>query len=143
MSLTAWLGSNIFDIVSTVGVIGSLWFTSLAFWAEARARRVSNHVQITANHREIWKLCLMLPALDRVSDEKMDLVQFPVTNAELIFVNLVIAHLNTAYYALRSDVTVDVEALRRDVSNFLSLPIPSAVWEKAKPYQNEIGRAHV
>jgi hypothetical protein len=31
---------------------------------------------------------------------------------------------------------IEYDGLRRDVAGFFSLPVPKAVWQKAKPLQN-------
>ncbi len=38
---------------------------------------------------------------------------------------------------MRDELTVSPEGLRRDVSEFFSLPIPAAVWNKFKVLQND------
>ena len=65
---------NWFDLLSTVGIVGSLWFTAVAFRSEARTRRTANLLIITANHREIWKEFSRNPALARVVDPTADVV---------------------------------------------------------------------
>ena len=54
-----------------------------------------------------------------------------------MFVNLVILHISSVYYALQDELVITLEGLRRDVSEFLSLPIPKVIWEKTKLLQND------
>ncbi len=70
-------------------------------------------------------------------DQREDLRHQECTREEEIFVNLVIAHLVTVFYAGKSGLVFKLEGLRRDVAWFFSLPIPSSVWEKAKVLQND------
>ena len=50
--------------------------------------------------------------------------------------NFVTLHLSNAYYAMKDEMVVKVEGLRKDVGSFFSLPIPGAIWEKTKQFQN-------
>ena len=61
----------------------------------------------------------------------------PLTEAEQVFVTLVIHHGTRAYYAMKDQLVVKVEGLRRDLAQFLSLPAPRAVWERIKVLQND------
>jgi hypothetical protein len=91
---------------------------------------------ITANHREIWKEFLDNPKLARVHDALADTTKQPVTDAEQVFVALVILHTNGVFYANKDRLVIEYEGLRRDIAQFFSLPIPKAVWAKAKLLQN-------
>jgi hypothetical protein len=137
-----WLAENSFNIVGTVFGSG-LWFTAfsirkdaIARKEETNARRIANLLAITANHREIWKEYLNNPKLTRVRDAAADTAKQPVTDAEQVFVSLVIAQTNNAYYAVSDKLVVEYEGLRRDIADFFSLPVPKAVWRKSKPLQN-------
>ena len=54
-----------------------------------------------------------------------------------MFVNMVIQHVNSVYYAMSDQLVVKHEGLRRDIAEFLSLPIPKSVWGKIKQFQND------
>jgi hypothetical protein len=74
--------------------------------------------------------------LIRVCDATADLTKHPITDAERIFVTLVIVHVNSVYYALNDELVIEYEGLRRDIAQFFSLPIPKSVWEENKQFQN-------
>ena len=137
MGIWGWLADNSFNLLSAVGIIGGLWFTALSFRSEAKTRRIANLLSITANHRELWKVYLTDKELVRVRDASANTDKQPVTEAERIFVNFVIQHLNTVYYAMNDQLLIKVEGMRRDIAQFLSLPIPREVWEKIKVLQND------
>ena len=61
----------------------------------------------------------------------------PITREEEIFVNTVVLHISSVFYATRDDLIIKQEGLRRDVSWFFSFPIPIAVWQKSKVVQND------
>jgi hypothetical protein len=125
------------ELVSIVGVIGSLCFTAFSLRSETKTRRISNLLAVTANHREVWNTFLAHKDLARVRDATANPLAQPVTDAERIFVNMVIQHLNSVYRAMNDQLFVKLAGLRRDVAQFFSLPIPRDVWEKVKVTQND------
>jgi hypothetical protein len=136
MGIWEWVSQNWFDFFTSVGIIGGLWFTAVSIFLDAKARRVANLLTITRNHREIWKEYLHNGDLARILDANADLEKAAVTDAEQVFVTLVIIHTSTAFYAMDHRLVVEYEGLRRDIAEFFSLPIPKAVWLKSKPLQN-------
>jgi hypothetical protein len=137
MGISGWLANNPFNLLSAAGVIGSLLFTAISLRSETKTRRIANLLTITANHREIWKEFLNNPKLARVRDAGADTIKQPVTDAERVFVTFVILHMSSVFHAMSDQLVVKVEGLRRDIAQFLSLPIPSDVWEKIKVLQND------
>ena len=137
MGIGAWFADNAVSLITAFGIVGSMFVATMAFRSEAKTRRVANLLSITANHRELWKAYLNDSGLSRIRDGAAQTGKQPVTEAEWIFVNMVIQHLNTVYYAMNSQLVVKVEGIRRDIAQFLSLPIPREVWEKIKVLQND------
>ena len=132
-----WFAENVLPALNALGVVSGLFFTAASFWLDAKARRIANLLSITKNHREIWADYYRNPALARILDTCADVVKKPVTREEEIFVNMVILHLGSVYYALRDELLIKQEGLRRDVWWFFSLPIPLAVWERTKVLQHD------
>lgn len=137
MEFWDWLADNSFNLLSAVGVIGSLWFTSVSLRSETKTRRIANLLTITANHREIWKIFLTDKDLARVRDASADTTKQAITDAERVFVTFVIFHMNSVFYAMSDQLVIKVEGLRRDIVQFFSLPIPREVWENIKVLQND------
>ena len=137
MEIGGWVSQNWFNLFSVIGIIAGLWFTAFSLRSETKTRRVANLLTITANHREIWKEFLNNPKLARVRDAAADTAKQPVTDAERVFVTLVILHINSVYYAMSDQLVVKYEGLRRDIAQFFSLPIPQAVWDRMKVFQND------
>jgi len=137
MSFGEWFTQNWFDLFSSVGVIAGLAFTAFSLRSDTKTRRVANLLTITSNHREVWKEFLNDPGLARVLDASADLNSKPLTREEEMFVNLVILHASSTYYALKDKVVIKLEGLRPDVAEFLSLPIPNAIWKTVKATQNK------
>ena len=137
MGAGEWISQNWFELFSSVGISGGLWFTVISLRSETKTRRVANLLTITANYREVWKEFFHSPELARVIEPSADVVKQPVTPAEEFFVNLVISHTSSVYEALKDELVIKQEGLRRDVRLFFSLPIPNAVWIKTKLLQNQ------
>ena len=137
MGFEAWLSQNWFNFFSTFGIIGSLWFAAVTLRSDTETRRVANLLTITANHREVWKEFFGKPELARVVDPLADVSKQPVTPAEEFFVNMIVSHTSSVYEALKDDLLIKQENLRRDVRSFYSLPVPNAVWFKTKLLQNQ------
>jgi hypothetical protein len=137
MVVLTWVDMNWFNLLQSGGIIASLLVSAAALRLDANARRTGNLLEITENHREIWSYLYTHPELSRVLDASVDLKRVPVTTEEELFVNFLVLHLNSAFYAMKKDVYVKPEGLRRDIQLFFSLPIPDAVWEKVKALQEE------
>lgn len=138
-----WLTDNWFSLLNAVGIIGGLLFTGYSLRSETKTRRIANMIALTQGHRDIWKNLVNLPQLGRVLEPDAEISSQPVTHGEEIFVILVIQHLSVVFHAMRDELTIKPEGLRRDVRWFFSLPIPDAVWEKFKVLQNDQFAAYV
>jgi len=132
-----WLTENWFNLFSSLGIIGGLWFTAVSLHSETKTRRIANLLTITANYREVWKEFFRSPELALVIDPAADVSKQPVTPAEEIFVGLVISQMGSVYYATNDELLIKLEGSRRDMGLFFSLPVPKAVWNKTKLLQNQ------
>ncbi len=137
MAFGDWFPQNWFNIITSLGVIASLWYTADAARKDTKSRQLGNLLVITNNHREIWTLFLSDPKLARVLDQSPNLENAPVTAAEGILVNMVILNMSNYFYAMNDGMVVRLDGLRRDVAGFFSYPIVVAVWEKTKTMQND------
>jgi hypothetical protein len=135
--MAEWLAENWFNLFSSAGIIGGLWFTAVSLHSETKTRRIANLLTLTANYREVWKEFFRSPELARVIEPSADVAKQPVTPAEEFFVNMVISHTSSVYEALKDELLNKQEGLRRDVRAFCSLPVPNAVWIKTKMLQNQ------
>jgi hypothetical protein len=137
MGIPRWLIENWFTALNAVGVVGGLLFTGYSLHSETETRRIANLLTLTRNHRDIWTEFYRNPNLERVLRDNVNIVKHPITRAEEFFVNLVVQHLNSAFYAMRYRLEIKPEGLRQDVGSFFTLPIPQAVWMKLKVMQDD------
>ncbi len=137
MGVFHWFGEHWFDCIQIVGIVGGLCFTAMSFRSETKTRQIANLLAITANHREVWKVFINDRELARVLDASADTVKRPITEAERAFVTLVILHISSVYFAAKDQLVINLEGRRRDIAQFLSLPIPREIWEKTRILQND------
>ena len=119
MEIGDWVAANLFNLLSAVGVIGSLWFTAISLRSETKTRRVANLLTITASHREIWSEFLKNEKLARVRDANANILKQPVTDAERVFVTFVILHMSSVFHAMSDQLVVKVEGCQRNLVNVL------------------------
>jgi len=136
MALVFWLQEHWFDLFQTVGIIGSLLLAAYTTRKDERARRIGNSITISEQYRQIWKELYARPELARVLSDHIELDKQPISSAEELFVNMLILHLGTVYRAMREGMFVKLEGLQKDVGEFFAMPIPKAVWKKARPLQD-------
>jgi hypothetical protein len=137
MELGDWFSKNWFVLLQTAGIVGSLLFTGISLRRDAKGRKITNLIDLTANHRDLWSEFSRRPELKRVLDPKADTTNQSPTDAEKIFVTLIVVHLNSVYHALDDALTVTPEGIREDVRSLFSLPIPRAVWDEIKTLQDK------
>ncbi len=132
-----WLADSWITYLNALGVVGGLFFTGFSLHLETKTRKIANLLTLAQSHRDIWKEALHEPKLNRVLSAGVDTDRFPVTREEEIFVTLVLLHLGIVVRAMKNDLTITPEGLRRDVSQFLQLPIPLKVWNRIKDLQDQ------
>src|ERR1017187_7864048 len=113
MGFSQWVANNWFIFLQSAGIIASLLFTASSLRSETKMRRGGNLLAITESHRTLWIEFYRRPELNRVLDERTSLRQDEITREEEIFVNLVVFHLNSVFYAYRSGLMLKLEGLRR------------------------------
>jgi len=130
-----WITGHWFDLFQTVGIIGGLLLAAYTTWKDAQARRIGNSIAINGQYRTIWKDIYEHPALARVLEKDADAKD--ISTGEELFVTTLISHLSTVFRAMKQGEFVKLEGLQNDVREFFTLPIPKAVWEKLKPFQDD------
>lgn len=136
MGVSAWVAQHWLDLLQTIGIVGGLVFSAYTTWKDERARRIGNSIAITEQYRQIWKELYERPELSRVLAKDADAKKQPVSDQEELFVRTLVLHLGTVYRAMKHSEFVKLEGLRKDVQEFLSLPIPKAVWNNIKRFQD-------
>ena len=136
MDFVHWLGEHFASILNAAGVVGGLLFTGFALRGEAKARRLANFLTLTEHHRDLWTRVHERPELARVLSEDPELTAHPITEEEDLFVNLLVIHLNSTFLAIREGALVRPDHLQEAVRWLYTRPIPRAVWERTKQFQD-------
>lgn len=136
MEATNWVAAHWFDLIQTLGIIGSLLLAVHTALKDERSRKISNSLAISEQYRDIWKEAFEHPALARVLDSSPNFEKYPISFEEERFVMMLILHVSTAFRAMKHGEFVALEGFQRDVQEFFSLPIPKAVWDKLKGLQD-------
>ena len=128
----AWLDTNWFSLLQSLGIAGGLLFTAVTVHRDAQHRHVSNMLTLLEQHRDLWSEVHTRPELARVMATEVDLVTRPLTVAEERFLNLVIVHFHTGWQLARDGVIHSLAVMAADAQGFFSLPLPRAVWDQSK-----------
>ena len=123
------------NLVTIVGIVGSLIFTAVSIRSNTKTTKISNQFLITQFHRDIWSLTFDKPELKRILKDDPNTKK--ISKEEKLFVRFLIFHLKLSYDAIRAKAIIQPEKLDDDIKNFFSKPIPSKVWEDIKDYQNK------
>ena len=132
----AWLDQNWFNLVQTIGIVFSLLFSGYAYVLALKSQRVTNTFQVMQYHREIWSSLFDHPELERVLDNSPAFEAKPLTEAERLFVTLLVLHLGSVHRAMNHNAIERIEGLELDIYQFFRLPIPALVWREIKVIQN-------
>jgi hypothetical protein len=132
-----WISGHWFDLLQSVGIIGSLLFSGIVLRIDARERRIHNLFVLTKQHREIWSELFTRPELTRVLAPAVDLSVDPVTREEEILVRFLVLHLKNAFRAIEAKFCARPDGLAEDIRMFFSLPIPQSVWKSTRKFQDQ------
>lgn len=132
MGLLAWLQNFWFELIQSAASGAEL----LTRRRERIYQRVTNRIIFTQHHREVWTRYASEPALHRIKAPIADLTLTPISLKEHQFVTDVIHHLAACFHASENGVFKMPEAISNDIKTFFALPIPRAVWEMNKTFQD-------
>jgi hypothetical protein len=127
-----WLNQNWFNLIQTLGILGSIWLTIASLRRETRARKLGDYLTLAGQHRELWSEAHRRPDLARIFQSELDLVAKPISVAEEEFLRLVIVHFSSGWLLARDDFVISLEVIAADVRGFFSLPLPRAIFERAR-----------
>ena len=131
-AFSSWVNGNWFNVIQTVGIIGSLWIAAMAANRESRTKGIENLLSLSEHHRELWKEIPGQNDLVRIFQPDADTLLVPVTMAEAEFLNLVIVHFQTGWCIAKAGGFTTLAEMKADVRSFFTLPLPRAVWENTK-----------
>jgi hypothetical protein len=136
--MAEWFTEYGYHVLEAVGIVGGLLFSAYASHRDEESRRVANSIEINSQYRQIWQRLYDNPQLSRILSERVDFENAPITFEEELFVGILVSHLSTVFRAMKHGLFVELEGLRKDVDSFFVLPIPRAIWEKKKDFQDRV-----
>ena len=138
----SWLSQNWFNVVQTAFFVVSAYYVSASFrrdaeakQREAKAREETNLLTLLEQHNTFWQQAYERPELRRVLSVDADAKQQPITPAEERFLSVAIVRFQAGWQLAKPGTFLTREILAADVRATFSLPLFSAVWEKAKSAQ--------
>lgn len=132
----AWLAGHWFDLIESAGVVGGLLFTAHTIRKDERARKISNLIALNKQHGRIWQEFYLRPGLTRVLKTDVDLNQDPILEEELVFVKMLVLHLDSVRRAMSLGMFVKIQGLKKDIQEFFRYPIPKKVWQTMRSFQD-------
>lgn len=135
--MLGWIAAHWFDLLQTAGILVGLFATTHTIRADTKERKIGNLFALTKAHREIWSRLYDRQELGRVLAPVVNLAREPATSEEELFVHTLILHLRTAFKARDLGMQFDDDAVVADIRQFFSRPIPRAVWEQTKVFQDQ------
>lgn len=131
-----WAAENWFSLIQSAGIVAGFWFTAAGYRRDVLARKTSDLLALTQEHRELWSEAHRRPDLARIFRNEVDLVASPVTTAEQEFLNLVFVHFETGWHLAKQGVATPLAVLTLDVQGFFRLPVVREVWDELRWSRN-------
>ena len=130
------MGAHGLDFLQTASILVGFFTAAYTIRTNTKERKIGNLFALTTAHREIWSRLYERNELSRVLSESVNLRREPITSEEELFVHTLILHLRAAFKARDLGMQFDDDAVEADIRQFFSRPIPRAVWEKTKAFQD-------
>lgn len=136
-SIFEYIKPNFIDIIQTIAIVATLYFTGRQFKKDMEDRRCTNVYNAVQSHRELWFKQSDDRRLSRIFKTNIDLKKHPVTEYEKTFVTMVILHMYAFYETYKFGTYPMEDGDKKDIKNFLSYPISNDVWNIVKIYQSK------
>lgn len=129
---TTWLAEHMEEIIQYAGIIGGLFFTGYTLRTDSKVRQAETLIEINKQHRELWLHFYENRQLAQIFNSNRDISTHPLADEEVHFVNFLINHLYTAFFALKSGIYVPQKGLPDDIRRFFSYPSVKTIWTAKK-----------
>jgi hypothetical protein len=143
MGSEGWLTTHWFDLLQTASILVGFFTAAYTMRTNTLERKIGNLFALTTSHRDIWSKLYEQKELSRVLSPSVNLREHPVTLEEELFVHILILHVRTAFKARDLGMQFDDDAVSADIRQFFNRPIPLAVWDRSKAFQDREFVAYV
>ena len=121
------------SLLESVGIIGGLLFTGITVHRDLEARRVTEQISLGTQHRKLWGQLHRRKGLSRMLEPGRNLEACPVSREEELFLSLAFVHFHTGWLICRDEASLTpLSVLAADAGHFFRLPVPQAVWARAR-----------
>ena len=134
--MSLWLEEHWFSLIESVGIVGSLLFTTVTLRHDLRARRNHEHLLLSTQHRKLWGELHRRPRLARILERERDLTAEPLTVEEEQFLMLAIVHYQNGWLLSGEGSLISRQALALDAGDFFSRPAPHQAWVRVRGIQD-------
>lgn len=135
--LSDFLQQHWVDLVQFLFIIGGWAISIIFFHSERRSRKLNTLLTLRKNRNHLWEPIFTHPELKRIRHKEVDLIAKPITARERQLVQQSITHLHSVFEAIQAGHLPSPPELERDIQQFFALPIPKAVWEEVREFQDE------
>lgn len=136
MEIPGWAAQHWFEFLQTASILAGIFTATHTIRTDTKERKIGNLFALTNAHREIWSRLYERRELLRVLAPNVNLTREPVTAEEELFVHTLVLHLRAAFKARHLGMQFDDDAVAADIREMFVLPIPRAVWERSKVFQD-------
>lgn len=136
MNGVKWVLDHGLDLLQTGATAVGLFATVYTLRTGVQERKIQNLFTLNSSYRDIWSHLYDDPSLARVMMRNLDLQKNPISVEERLFVQFIILHSRASFKARKAGMEFDDDAVAADMRQFFSRPIPRAVWEKTKVFQD-------
>jgi len=125
-----------FTFLQSGAIITSFLFAAWAALREIRSRRLSNYLQLTAYHRDLWQLTFEHPTILDVFSHETNLQVKELDPFQRRFLNFLFLHISCSFELQLSNSLIRIEQLEYDVADVMSYPTIKNFWEENKRFYN-------
>ena len=127
---------NWFVFIQSVGIVASLLLSVFVLRRDTKSRRISNYINLTQYHRDIWKMTVEHPSLRRVLELDSELQKEKLTAEEHQFLTFVFLHITCSFELQKNNHMIKIEMLEYDIADLLKAPLVRRFWEENKRFYN-------
>ena len=136
MGFASWVQENWFSLFQSAGIAGGLVFTAMSFRDQTKSNRVQNLITIYKESSKLWRDFAENPSLASVFSHRTS-DNYEWTVGEEVFLNRLILHLNTTWWAMQEGEMIKIQSIEDEVRWFFAHPLPKAFWESTKKLRDK------
>lgn len=135
--MSDWLKHDWFTLVQSAGIIGTLLITLYTLRRDAWSRKITNYLSLISYHRDIWRITIEKPQLNRIKSFDQSLTERALTDEERQFLTFVFLHITCSYEMQKHHAMPSIQMLSYDIAELTRAPLVKRFWEENKRYYND------